>query len=223
MSRRAEEPGPVPASRRAGCWRAALTAPALVLLAPAAAAVRLVRRWRRGGAERGRLGRSIVGGRCRLALTLDVPAATAAMTRLRLTDVVVRVAEALREPDDVYHLVWRPQPEEPAKLRAVGPLVQELGERVALELARPATAGHTLLWLVLPRARHLGGAVDPQNADPDAAGEPDGLVAACDPRWAAATAVAPRGPSQLLRLAVWIPESHAARVEPILRRMLEDT
>ncbi len=219
---RSPDSGPLaPSSRSEGCLRAALLAPAVIALAPLAAVLGGLRRWRRGTATRFEITWREVPGRARLEARLDVPAAGEGSARLRCTDAVVRVAETLRSPDDVYHLVWRPRSNEPARLRAVGPLVQQLGDRVALELGRPATGGHTLLWLALTRGRRPGEVVDAATADPGAAGEPDALVTACDPRWAAASAVALRGPAVVFHLAVWVPPAVAGRVERILRRALQ--
>jgi hypothetical protein len=192
------------------------------VLAPIAAAARALARRRRGTAERGGLARSRAGERIRLDVSVDVPIADEVALRLRVTDAVVRAAESLRRPHDVYHLVVRPLDDDEPRLRPVGPLVQELGEQLALQLGRTAMRERTLLWLTLGRDRPLATAVDSDAADPDAPGEPDGLVAAADPRWAAATAVARRGPSAVLRLALWVPEPDAAGVEAILRRVAAD-
>lgn len=202
-----------------GCLRAALAVPALALLAPFAAAVRALGRWRRGPAARSRLDRSRAAGRVRLDLVVDVPTADELDLRLRATDSLVRLAEALRRSDDVYHLVVRPLDEEEPRLRPIGPLIQELGEQLALQLGRTAVRGRTLLWLTLARGRPLVAAADPGTADPDGPGEPDGLVAAADPRWAVATAIVGRGPSVVLRIAVWVGKDDAAAAEGALRRL----
>ncbi len=199
--------------------RAAVAAPVLALLAPFAVAVRGLARRRRGSATRFRLERSRAAGRVRLDLAVDVPVADEPDLRLRATDSLVRLAEALRRSDDVYHLVVRPPDEEEPRLRPIGPLVQELGEQLALQLGRAAMRGRTLLWLTLDRGRTLVAAVDSGTADPDAPGEPDGLVAAAGPRWAAATAMVRRGPSAVLRIAAWVGEDDAAAAEGALRRM----
>lgn len=155
----------------------------------------------------------------RLDLVVDVPVADEPGLRLRATDSLVRLAEVLRRPGDVYHLVVRPLDEEESRLRPIGPLIQELGEQLALQLGRTAVRGRTLLWLTLDRGRPLVAAADPGTADPDAPGEPDGLVAAADPRWAAATAIVARGPSVVLRIAVWAGEDDAAAADAALRRL----
>lgn len=202
-----------------GCLRAGLVTPLVIALAPLAAAVRGLRRWRRGAATRASHASRTVAERCRHDIRLDLPEASEAAARLRVTEVVVRVAEALRAPDDVYHLLWRSQSDEPAQLRAIGPQVQELGDHLALELGRPVTRGHTLLWLALGSEQRLGRVVDAATADPDAGGEPDALVTSSNPRWAAATAVAYRHASVVFHLAVWCSPDAEKRVERIVRRL----
>jgi len=99
---------------------------ALIVISPFALVIRSWRAWRRGDKVRSTLETrplvSTTGARHRIDLTLDVPAAVEPGFRRRLTDAVVRVAEALRRPDDVYNIIYRhPADPEPVVL-AVGPV-----------------------------------------------------------------------------------------------------
>lgn len=207
---------------RAGCLRSAAAAVGLAGLAPLAAAVRAVRVWRRGsevrlGRVRGSLGD---GGRlATIDLTADVPTGSIERFRRLLTETVVRVAEVLRRPDDVYHVIHRDRAADETIVLPVGPQLQELGDRFHLALTQGAMTGRTVLWLTLPRGRRLVEIVDPFGYDPEQPGEPEGLLRTSDMRWAMVSAHAPRGPSSLVRLVLYVPRESATRVEAILDRL----
>ena len=168
------------------------------------------RRWRRGSDIRMRTDVSSLANAKgteihRIDLELDVPLAVAPEFRRRLTDTVIRVAEALRASGDVYHLVYRlPWDEEPVVL-PVGPKVQELGERFSLVQSQGAMAGRTAVWLTLAREHTLSAIVDPVAYDPESEGEPNGLLIHPALRWSMATEWARVGPSLIMRLIVIVP------------------
>jgi len=210
----------------AGCLRSAAGMAGLVVLAPVALAVRRYRAWRRGSQlrierSRGRL--PVVDGEpfVRINLTADVPASAAVEPfRRRLTEVVVRVAERLRRPDDVYHLLSRDPADGETVVLPIGPLVQELAERFLLVLGIRAMAGRTSVWLTLARSRRVVDLVDPFGYDPEAEGEPERLLASSGMRWGMATSFAPRGASVLFRLVLYVPGDAAATVEALLENGL---
>ena len=95
-----------------GCVRTALALVALPFVAPAAAAVRQWRRMNRGTELRSTLETlpfETTGDEAAqsLDLTIDAPQSRAHGLQSRVTDAVVRVAESLRDPQDIYHLVYR--------------------------------------------------------------------------------------------------------------------
>jgi hypothetical protein len=197
------------------------------VLAPVALAVRRYRAWRRGSElrierSRGRL--PVVDGEpfVRIDLTADVPASAAVETfRRRLTEVVVRVAERLRRPDDLYHLLFRdPADGGETVVLPIGPLVQELAERFLLVLGIRAMAGRTSVWLALASSRRVVDLVDPFSYDPEAEGEPERLLASSGMRWGMATSFAPRGASVLFRLVLFVPADVATSVEALLEKGL---
>ncbi len=199
---------------------ALLGLPALVVLAPAAAAVRAVRRARRG--DRVRLSwreEPASGALARLAVELDVPTGREPRARRALTDAVVRIAEALRRPDDVYHLLWRERHEHETTLLPIGPQVQDLGERFHLALSHHAWAGRTLVWLTLARSTPLASAVPAADWNPEAPGEPAGLLAAVPARWAAALEFRSDGASTLHRLDLHLPPSKLPQATALLARL----
>ena len=211
-----------------GCLRSAAGMAGLVVLAPVALAVRRYRAWRRGSqlrVERTR-GRLAVGDGepfVRIDLTADVPTSAAVEPfRRRLTEVVVRVAERLRRPDDVYHLLSRDPADGETVVLPIGPLVQELAERFFLVLGIRAMAGRTSLWLALASSRRVVDLVDPFGYDPEAEGEPERLLASSGMRWGMATSFAPRGASLLFRVVVYVPADAAATVEGLLEKGLGD-
>jgi hypothetical protein len=149
----------------------------------------------------------------RIDLTFDVPPAAEPEFRRRLTDGVVRVAETLRDPDDVYHLAFRfPWDEEPVVL-PVGPQLQELGERFSLIQSQGKMAGRTVAWLTLGHDRALAEVLDPDTYDPEAPGEPDALLMHPDVRWSMATEWIRVGPSLEFRLILIVPADAADRVK----------
>ena len=207
--------------RPRGCLATATGIVALIVVAPPALVVRWWRARRRGADVRSTLEEQpfpTAGGEVlRLFdLTLDVPPPAEAGFRRRLTDVVVRVAEGLRRPDDVYHLAYRlPWNSEPVVI-PVGPQLQELGERFSLVLSQGALAGRTVVWLTLGRGRPLAEVVDPALYDPEAEGEPEALIAGAGARWAMATEWARVGPSLIVRLILVVPTDAENRVKTLL-------
>ena len=194
---------------------------ALALLAPFVVAVRGWKKWRRGSEIRTKidiesLTNSEVADLRRIDLSFDVPLPAEPGFRRRLTDTVVRVAEALRTPDDVYHLVYRlPWDDEPVAM-PVGPKVQELGERFALAQSQGAMAGRTAVWLTLGRDRALAEVVDPAAYDPEADGEPETLLTHPALRWSMATEWVRVGPSLAFRLILVVPAHEADRLKTLL-------
>ena len=203
-----------------GCLAAGAGILALIVISPFALVIRSWRAWRRGGEVRSTLESrpfaSTAGARCRIDLALDVPAPAEPSFRRRLTDTIVRVAETLRRPDDVYNVLYRlPSDPEPVVL-ALGPQLQELGERFSLVFSQGALAGRTVVWLTLPRDRALSEVVDPVASDPEAEGEPEALLATVDARWSMATEWARIGPSLVMRLILVIPSDAESRVKTLL-------
>lgn len=193
----------------------------LALLSPFVLVVRSWRAWRRGSDLRTRsdverISTSRGVELQRIGLQFDVPEAAEPGFRPRLTDTIVRVAETLRAPDDVYHLVYRlPWDEEPVLL-PIGPQPQELGERFSLVQSQGAMAGRTAVWLTLGREHALSEVVDPITYDPEADGEPERLLRHPELRWSMATEWARVGPSLLLRLIVMIPADETDRARILL-------
>ena len=152
----------------------------------------------------------------RVDLTFDVPQPAEPGFRRRLVDAVVRVAEALRMSDDVYHLAYHlPWDDEPVVM-PVGPQLQELGERFSLVQSQGAMAGRTAVWLTLGRDEALSEVVDPDTYDPEADGEPEGLLTHPDVRWSMATEWARVGPSLVFRLILVVPVDRADHVRDLL-------
>lgn len=219
------EPEPVTGPEQpAGCLRSGAAFVALAVLAPFALAVRSVRARRRG--KNIRLERTMGevaiddGGRlARIDTTADVPDAAVDAFRRRLTDTAVRIAEALRRPDDVYHLISRDRAAAETIVLPVGPLLQELGERFHLVLTAGAMAGRTTVWLALPHRRPLVELVDPFSYDPETPGEPERLLQRARIRWGMATAFAPRGPAMLFRVVLYVPTESVQKVEAVLDRL----
>jgi hypothetical protein len=193
-------------------------------MSPLALAVRAFKRWRRGsqvriGSTWAEFPSDSPEQLCRLDLELDVPGPAGGAFRARLTDAVVRIAEALRRPDDVYHTVYR-QPElEETVLLALGPQLQELGERLALTLAQAALAGRTVVWLTLPRDRTVSEVIDPLGYDPEADGEPDRLMSEAGMRWGMATSYVTTVASTAYRVLLYLPQSAIRTVEQMVQRL----
>lgn len=197
----------------------------LAALSPIVLAVRSWRKWRRGSEIRTTvdiepLTNSVGADLRRIDLSFDVPQPAEPGFRRRLTDSVVRVAEALGESEDVYHLVYRlPWEEEPVAM-PIGPKLQELGDRFALVQSQGAMAGRTAVWLTLSRDRALSELVDPNDYDPEAGGEPNGLLMHRDLRWSMASEWARVGPSLVLRLVLVVPADQTDRVKTVLESVL---
>jgi hypothetical protein len=207
--------------RGRGCLASAAAAPVLLALAPLAAAVRSWQAWRRGRDWRIAVETLDQGARLRLDVTVDVPRASASGFPRRLTHALVRIAETIRRPDDVYHLYYRIPGDDEGVLMPVGPRLQELGERIQLALGQTVLERRTTLWLALPADRPVARLVDPSRDDPEAEGEPENLVARTTPRWAMAASRVRSGPSVIYRLLLWVPEAHADSVAEILRSVGE--
>jgi len=207
-----------------GCLKVAVGAAALVVISPFALVVRRWRAWRRGGELRSTLAtrpfaNSGGGARRWIDLTLDVPAPAEPGFRRRLTEAIVRVAEELRRPDDVYHLVYRRPGDAEPVLLPVGPQLQELGERFSLVLAQGSLAGRTVVWLTLGRGRALAEVVNPASCDPEGEGEPEALLATAEARWSMAGEWARIGPSLVVRLILVVPADAEERVKAPLRSL----
>lgn len=221
MIERGEIDGP---TRSRGCLATGTGAVALAALAPFVVAVRGWKKWRRGSeirmkTEMETFSNSAGADLGRIDFSFDVPLAAEPGFRSRLTDTVVRVAERLRAPDDVYHLVYRlPWDEEPVTI-PVGPMLQELGERFDLVQSQGAMAGRTAVWLTLGRERALAEVVDPVAYNPEADGEPDGLLLHPELRWSMATEWARVGPSLIFRLILVIPTHRADHVQAVLEAL----
>lgn len=210
-----------PPGTREGCLRSATGLLGLAVLAPVALAVRRFRAWRRGpelrlARTRGDLTVGDGPALARVDATADVPFAAVEAFRRRLTETVVRVAERLRRPDDVYHLLYRDPSAGETFVLPVGPQIQELAERLHLVLGRPPMAGRTAVWLALPGSRRVVDIVDPFNYDPEAAGEPERLLAGSGMRWGMATGFAPKGPSVVFRVVLYVPGESTPTIEGLL-------
>ena len=204
-----------------GCLATGLGAAALALLSPFVVIIQAWKRWRRGSEVRKKIDATTMIGAAgselhRIDLELDVPQPAEPEFRRRLTDTVIRVAEALRVSDDVYHLVYRlPWDEEPV-LIPVGPNLQELGERFSLVQSQGAMAGRTAIWLILGRDQALSEVVDPTAYDPEADAEPESLLSHPAVRWSMATEWARIGPSVIFRLILVIPREAGDRITALL-------
>ncbi len=201
-----------------GCLPAAAAWTALVVLAPIVALVQWWRRFRRGGEARVR--RRINGGQplAVVDLTVDVPASSAGRARRELVDALVRLAEHLRRPDDLYHLVWRPAGESEPRLVAVSPAPQGLAQRLDTALSHRSYERRTQLWLTLPVGAHLAGLLDPLSFDPEHEGAAAVLIERTGPRWALELSFARGTPAVLYRLRLHVPDGEIATVEAILSR-----
>lgn len=212
------QPGP------RGCLGSAAGLAVLTLISPFAVIIQSWRRWRRGGDVRvdfevtswpgGGDGRSR-----RVDATMDVPLQDESSFRRRVTDAVVRIAEALRQPDDVYNLVYRMPLDEEAVVLPVGPQLQELGERFFLTLNQGVVAGRTMVWLTLGPNTALAGVVDPISCDPEAEGQLESLLATPEARWSMASEWARIGPSLVIRLILVVPSDTQGAVCDRLRAL----
>jgi len=189
-------------------------------MSPVVFAVRAFQRWRRGN-------RAYVisrteaagGGRAVVDLEVDAPVATAGEIRVRVVDTVVRIAEALRSPDDVYHQVCRQPGLDETTVLPVGPLLQELGDRLSTALGHGPLAGRTVAWLTLPRSVAPAVLVDPLEYDPEGGGEPHGLMQRGEIRWGFATTFVRAGPSVAYRVLFFVPEDAVPKIETLLQRL----
>lgn len=209
-----------PGHRGPGCLAGAVAVVGVVLLAPMAAVVQKVRSWRRGGGVRTRREQTpFADGMVRIDLDLDAPPEMTEPHSELLTDTVVRIAEALRRPDDVYHLIYREHAADETLVLPVGPLLQELGERFHLVLSQRALGSRTCVWLTLARDQRVVKLLDPFEYDPEAAGEPEALLVRSGMRWGMASTVASGGASMLFRLAFFVPEASVGRIHALLDRL----
>jgi hypothetical protein len=211
-----------PESNR-GCLAAALGSVALVVFSPFVLLIRSWQSWRRGDDLRTGvdLSDSNRPGHVRIDVRLDVPRDVEPGFRRRLTDTVVRVAEALHSPDDVYHLVYRLASDAEPMAMPVGPRLQELGDRFSLVSSQSALSGRTVVWLTLPRGRALSDVLDPHTYDPEADGEPERLLEHGAAHWSMASEWAQVGPSLVIRLVVIVPAARADRIDDLLRDLAE--
>jgi hypothetical protein len=204
-----------------GCLFSGVGAVVLALFSPFVLAVRGWRAWRRGSDIRATVdvepvARASETSRSRLDLKFDVPLASQTGFRKRLTEAVIRVAEALRSPDDVYHVVYRlPWDEDPVAL-PVGPQLQELGERFSLVLSQASLEGRTVVWLTLAGHRSLAEVLDPVSYDPEGEGEPERLMTHTESRWSMATEWAGLGPSLVFRLVLVVPSTAIEKAKTLL-------
>lgn len=195
-----------------GCLASAAGLAVLAVISPFALVIQSWRRWRRGDDIRvalevtpwsdGPAGRSQ-----RIDATMNVPLRDEAGFRRRVTDAVVRIAEAVRRPDDVYNMVYRMPLDEEALILAVGPQLQGLGERFFLTLNQGVVEGRTIVWLTLARDAPLASVVDAFTCDPEAEGQLESLLAAPGARWTMASEWARVGPSLVIRLIFVVPAS----------------
>lgn len=207
---------------RHGCLSYAFGFLALMVLAVPAALLRTWQAWRRGADWRiGWTCRPVTasGNRIRIDLETDIPLGDTGNFPKRLTDTVIRIAEHLRQPDDHYHHIYRDPAESDAILLPVGPQLQELGERMILAIRQTDLAHRTAVWLTLPARPAIAELVDPATYDPDAEGQPEGLVEDTDARWAMATEWARVGPSTIYHVILWVPEESASAVETLLEKI----
>lgn len=207
--------GPEP---RRGCLAALFGAVALAVVSPMALLIQNWRSWRRGNDLRVAVdvNESKRPGHARIDVHIDAPKNAEPGLRRRLTDAVVRVAETLRAPDDVYHLVYRLRSETEPMTLPVGPQLQEFGERFSLVLSQGALSGRTVIWLTLRRGQALAEVADPLSYDPEAEGEPGGLLEDEATHWSMASEWAHVGPSLVIRLILIVPDERADRVRHLL-------
>lgn len=209
---------------RPGCLAATGAALVLALFSPLVLAVRSWRSWRRGHDIRVSIEPLPAPGgaepdRDRLDVVCDVPLGVERGFRDRLTDRVVRVAEALRSPDDAYHLVYRLRGAEEAVVLPLGPHVQSLGERFRLVLDQGALAGRTVIWLALARGLPLSRIVNPERCDPETPNERERLLETPEGRWSMATSWDAVGPSLIVRMILVVPTPARDRVVEVLERL----
>jgi len=206
--------------RRAGCVSGGLGAAVVLVLAPFAYVVRAFRGWRRGAeilVEQSSITSAI--DLATVDVAIDVPIQRDGELRAVLTDTVIRVAEKLRSPDDVYHQVYRQHGLDETTILPVGPLLQEFGDRLSLALGHGPLAGRTVVWLTLPRGLAPAELVDPNEYDPEAKGEPESLMNHPDVRWSLATTFVRTGPSVVYRVLFFVSAENVRQVESLLGRL----
>jgi hypothetical protein len=98
----------------------------------------------------------------------------------------------------------------------VGPQLQALGERFFLVLNQGNLTGRTVVWLTLRRGESLATLVDTASYDPEADGEPEGLLQHESVRWSMATEWADVGPSLVVRVLLEVPSDTVERVQALL-------
>lgn len=208
-----------------GCLVSVFAFLSLVVLALPVGLVRSWQAWRRGDAWR--IDWTSPGDgeseqiHLRIELVADIPIRSTGSFPQQLTETVIRIAEHLRQSDDRYHAVYRIASEPDAILLPVGPSLQKLGERLQLSLGQGELAHRTALWLTLPAHQAIATLVDPETYNPEAEGEPLGLVNRSDARWAMAMTWGRIGPSMVHNVVLWIPETSLPTVETLLGRMVE--
>ena len=212
------QPGP------RGCLATAAGLATLAVISPFALVIHRWRCWRRGNHIRVEVSTTpwpATRGveRRRIDAVLDVPLTRERGFRRRTTDAVIRVAEDLRRPDDVYTMIYRLPSDEEAVALPVGPQLQELGERFYLALNQGSLAGRTVVWLTLGRSTALAEVVDPFTCDPEGDGEPEGLLDTDQARWSMASEWARVGPSLVIRLILVVPGSAAPTVNDRLNAL----
>jgi hypothetical protein len=207
---------------RNGCTRAVVALPVLLVLSPLAIAVRRWRAWRRGQELRFRCASESTqdaDALCKIEVDIDVPHGQTPELRRGLTDIVVRIAEHLAGPGADIHQLYR-LPHEPESVAiAVGPRLQAFGDRMLLSLQRPVLASRTVLWLALPRAHRLAELLEPTEYDPEAAGEPEGVVRSSNAVWAVAIEWMDAGPAIIMKLVFFVPVSSRSEVVGLLEAL----
>lgn len=203
-----------------GCLRALLAAPVLAVLAPVTAIFRTWARWRRGSTVVVKTGNEdferFESGWAKVTAEVNIPD-TIDGVRL-LTRSVVRIAEALHTAGQVFHLVYREPGNEETITVPLGLTINDMAERFALSCRRSILDGSTLLWLCLPRGRHLGEFLDPIAYDPDAPGEPEALLQTAPITWALALGRHRGGVSTVFKMEFIVPRGSADQVMTVLAR-----
>jgi len=219
-----EAGGPLRQPGPRGCLGTAAGLVVLAVISPFALVVHRWHCWRRGNDIRVEVTMTpwpATRGveRRRIDAVLDVPLTRERGFRRRTTDAVIRVAEDLRRPDDVYTMIYRLPADEEAVTLPVGPQLQELGERFYLALNQGPVAGRTVVWLTLGRGTALAEVVNPAICDPEGDGEPEELLGTTVARWAMASEWARVGPSLIIRLILVVPASAETAVGDRLRAL----
>lgn len=207
---------------RHGCFSSGFGLVSLVVLAIPVGLVRSWKAWRRGAEWRTHWTSrrsDDTPGSLRIDLDADIPSRSTGDFPKRLTDTVIRIAEHLRHSGDHYHHIYRDPAEPDAVLLPLGPQLQELGERLILALRQSDLSNRTAVWLTLPARPAIAELVDPAIYDPDATGEPEGLVAEINARWAMATEWARIGPSTVYHVILWVPVDSAPAIDSLLARI----